>query len=78
MDGDDSTTWSTERYQGGNLGKAGVGLDADARPGVAARAIKIRSPEPGFTVSIYAARSGPPSKLDGWKQIVADRKIDMV
>lgn len=55
IDGDPNTTWSTEHYLGGDLGKPGVGLYVDASPGVAARAIAIQTPTPGFAAAIYGA-----------------------
>jgi serine/threonine-protein kinase len=58
VDGDPSTTWSTEQYYDGNLQKAGgvgAGLYLDASPGVVAKAIEIQTPTPGFAVQIYAA-----------------------
>ena len=56
IDGDPNTTWSTEHYLDGTLGKPGVGLYVDAAPGVAARAIAIHTPTPGFLAAIYAAQ----------------------
>jgi serine/threonine-protein kinase len=58
VDSDPSTTWSTEKYFEGNLRKAGgtgAGLYLDAAPGVAARALEIQTPTPGFGVLLYAA-----------------------
>jgi serine/threonine-protein kinase len=79
VDGDPNTTWSTETYYEGTLKKAGgvgAGLYLDAAPGVAARAIEIRTPTPGFSVQIYAAQGvnlslpyGDPTPLSarGWQ-----------
>jgi eukaryotic-like serine/threonine-protein kinase len=59
VDNDPTTTWSTEQYYEGTLKKAsggtGVGLYLDAAPGVAARALQIKTPTPGFAVLIYAS-----------------------
>jgi serine/threonine protein kinase len=58
VDGDPNTTWSTEHYYDGTLKKAGgvgVGLYLDASPGVAAKAIEVQTPTPGFAVQVYAA-----------------------
>ena len=72
LDRDPQTTWSTERYDGGLAGKPGVGIYVDARPGVAARALEIRTPEPGWTAEVYAAPNGPPEdSSDGWTRISA-------
>jgi serine/threonine-protein kinase len=57
IDGDPNTTWSTEHYLNAALGKPGVGLYVDASPGVAARAIAIQTPTPGFFAAIYAANN---------------------
>jgi serine/threonine protein kinase len=58
VDSDPNTTWSTAHYYEGTLKKAGgtgVGVYLDAAPRVAARAIEIQTPTPGFDVQIYAA-----------------------
>jgi serine/threonine-protein kinase len=69
LDDDPNTSWSTETYPDG-LTKAGVGIYIDAKPGVAARQIDIRTPTPGWQGKIYVATGGPaPSSLDGWKDL---------
>ena len=58
VDNDPNTTWSTERYYSGTLHKAGgvgTGVYLDAAPGVAAKAIAIHTPTPGFPLQVYAA-----------------------
>ncbi len=77
LDGDPSTTWSTETYQGGTLaGKSGVGLALDAAPGLAARALSLRTPTPGFTAAVYAARGASrPAAIGGWTRLTAPRKV---
>jgi serine/threonine-protein kinase len=58
VDSDPSTTWSTQKYFEGTLRKAGgtgSGLYLDAAPGVAARAIELQTPTPGFGVQVYVA-----------------------
>jgi serine/threonine-protein kinase len=58
IDSDPNTTWSTVQYYDGTLKKAGgvgVGVYLDAEPGVAAKAIEIQTPTPGFAVQIYGA-----------------------
>ncbi|HEX4188297.1 MAG TPA: protein kinase [Solirubrobacteraceae bacterium] len=60
VDGDPNTTWSTETYYEGTLrktGGVGAGIYLDAAPGVAAKALEIRTPTPGFSVQIYAGQS---------------------
>jgi hypothetical protein len=55
VDGDLNTSWSTEHYLDDNLGKAGLGVALDAAPGVAARAIEIQTPSPGFSAAVYGS-----------------------
>jgi eukaryotic-like serine/threonine-protein kinase len=70
VDDDPNSSWSTESYNGGTLNnKPGVGIYVDADPGVAARAIEIRTKTPGWSGAIYGAKSGPPDTLDGWQQL---------
>lgn len=61
LDGDRNTSWSSETYSSGNLEKGGVGVALDAAPGVAARAIGIKTSTPGFTASIWVADGDLPS-----------------
>jgi serine/threonine-protein kinase len=61
IDGDVNTTWSTEHYIEGSLGKPGLGVSLDAAPGVAARAIELQTPTPGFQAGIYAASNPQPA-----------------
>ncbi len=80
IDGDLSTAWSTDQYYqsagAGNysMGKPGVGLYLDARPGVAARALVLDTSTPGFAVTIYG-RTGAPNPnvpftgAQGWTPI---------
>ncbi|HEU4975129.1 MAG TPA: protein kinase [Baekduia sp.] len=69
LDDDPSSSWSTESYHDQQLGKPGVGIYVDAKPGVAARAIAIRTPTTGWEGKIYVATSGPPSDLSGWQDL---------
>ncbi|HEX5852999.1 MAG TPA: protein kinase [Solirubrobacteraceae bacterium] len=58
VDNDPNTAWSTEQYYDGTLkkvGGVGLGVYLDAAPAVAAKAIEIHTPTPGFAVQIYAA-----------------------
>jgi hypothetical protein len=59
VDQDAGTTWSTESYAAGNLGKDGVGVYVDAVPGVAAVAMQVVTPTKGFSADVYAAPNGP-------------------
>ncbi|MGA9284503.1 MAG: protein kinase [Solirubrobacteraceae bacterium] len=84
VDGDINTTWSTEHYIAGSLGKPGLGISIDASPGVAARAVEIQTPTPGFTAGVYAATGLPSSTPSGgtqnltafgWTQLATARTI---
>ena len=75
LDGDTNTTWSTESYSSGTLTKAGVGLWLDASPGVAAVAMRVLTPTPGFVAEVYAAQDGPPDTLDGWAKVAPARTV---
>jgi serine/threonine protein kinase len=77
VDSDPNTTWSTEHYYQGTLAKSGgvgTGLYLDASPGVAAKAIEIQTPTPGFAVQIYAANEEPPALRYGESTSLADRR----
>jgi tRNA A-37 threonylcarbamoyl transferase component Bud32 len=70
VDGEKSTTWATERYDGGTLNnKPGVGVYVVADPSVAARAVEILSATKGWSGAIYVAKSGPPKALEGWTKV---------
>jgi eukaryotic-like serine/threonine-protein kinase len=84
VDGDPNTSWSTEHYTGGNLGKPGLGVALDASPGVAARSIEIQTPTPGFTAAIYtstglnsegSSQTGRSLTALGWTQLAPARTI---
>ncbi len=69
VDGDNSTTWSTEAYQGATLNnKPGVGVYVIASPSVPARVIDINTPTKGWSGGIYVAKgdNGVPKGIDGW------------
>jgi eukaryotic-like serine/threonine-protein kinase len=53
-DGQQSTAWNTEHYDGGNLGKPGVGLLLDAGHAVSPHGITIDTSTPGFVAAILA------------------------
>jgi eukaryotic-like serine/threonine-protein kinase len=58
IDGDRSTAWTTETYYDG-LGKPGVGIYVDAKPGVDAGSLVLDTATPGYSVSIYGSRVAP-------------------
>ncbi len=71
VDNDPTTFWRTETYQGGVLGKAGVGIYVDASPGAVVKQLRIRTSTPGFSAAVYAADSKLPATIPsaGWKQV---------
>jgi serine/threonine-protein kinase len=69
LDGNPGTSWTTERYNGNTLNKAGVGLYVDARPKALGRELDLQTPTPGFTASIYGANSPVPSDIGGWTKL---------
>ncbi|HEY6523178.1 MAG TPA: serine/threonine protein kinase, partial [Solirubrobacteraceae bacterium] len=71
VDGNRNTAWTTETYVNDTLGKPGVGIYVDAKPGVAAGSMIIDTDTPGYKVTIYARSSRPnPASFDagpgGW------------
>lgn len=73
LDDDPATSWSTETYHGG-FTKPGVGLYVDARPGVAASAIGLRTQTPGFRAEIYGA-DNLPAEIDGWTRLAPSTSV---
>jgi serine/threonine protein kinase len=65
VDGLRNTAWTTESYDGNELGKPGVGIYVDAKPGVKAGSMVIDTATPGYAVTIYASRTAPdPNTFD--------------
>jgi serine/threonine-protein kinase len=76
LDRNPTTFWSTERYQGGNLGKPGVGIYVDAAPRAKGRQLEIQTPTSGFTAEVYGATDGgPPDDLSGWTRLADAQQI---
>jgi serine/threonine-protein kinase len=74
IDGIRSTAWTTEQYYDHALGKPGVGLYVDAKPGTDAREMVIDTVTPGWSVEIYARNSTPnrdtfDTGAGGWTKI---------
>ena len=66
VDKDPGTSWSTEGYTSGSLGKDGVGIYVDADPGVDARSIEIATPDPGWKAEVRVADGAEaPEEIDG-------------
>jgi len=70
IDGNRTTEWDTETYEGGfeASNKSGVGLYLDTESRVAARQLDIVTPTPGFTAAVYASDSVP-GRIQGWEKV---------
>ena len=68
IDGNVATRWETETYTVGDLQKDGVGLIVNPRAPVAARALDIVTPMPGWTAEVYASNDRP-DDLESWTRI---------
>ncbi len=80
IDGDRNTAWSTESYLGDTLGKPGVGIYVDAKPGVAAGSMVVDTDTPGYAVTVYASSSRPDPNMfnagsGGWAKVGAAPKV---
>jgi serine/threonine protein kinase len=74
IDNNPNTAWTTEIYYDDALGKPGVGLYVDARPGVAASTMTLDTSTPGYAATIYARTTAPnPNVFDpgprGWVKV---------
>jgi len=71
IDGDVNTAWLTQTYYPARLSKAGLGIYVSLSPGVAARALTIRTKTPGFSATIYARTNAPPLTWPdpGWQRV---------
>jgi eukaryotic-like serine/threonine-protein kinase len=68
LDGDRGTYWYTETYQAFN--KDGVGIVLDARPGVRARQLRVRTATPGWHGQVLTADTRtPPKDLADWTRV---------
>jgi eukaryotic-like serine/threonine-protein kinase len=65
IDGSPSTLWETETYTVGDLQKGGVGLIVHPRAPVAARALDVVTPIPGWDAEVYASDDRP-DDLASW------------
>ncbi|HLJ01845.1 MAG TPA: protein kinase [Solirubrobacteraceae bacterium] len=76
IDGDLSTSWSTDQYYSGSLQKPGVGLYLDTYPGIVAREMVIHTVTPGWSLVVYGRKSTPnPDTFDagssGWVRLTS-------
>ena len=77
IDNELGTYWDTQIYFDDRLNKAGTGIYVDAKPGTAARVLRIIAATPGFTTTIYARNDRPPPRWpdSGWTQVSQPTKI---
>jgi eukaryotic-like serine/threonine-protein kinase len=77
IDGNRTTAWDTETYQGGFAGsnKSGVGIYVDAGDGgVSARQLTLVTSTPGFRAAVYASNTVPGS-IRGWERLSQVRRV---
>jgi hypothetical protein len=67
IDGNPTTNWNTETYQGGFEGndKSGVGIYVDAGKPIAARGLSLVTATPGFKARVFASETVP-ANIRGW------------
>jgi hypothetical protein len=77
IDGNPTTVWDTEQYDGGFEGsnKSGVGIYLDTGSRVAARQLDVATSTPGFRAVVYADDSVP-SKLSEWQRVSGTVRVD--
>jgi eukaryotic-like serine/threonine-protein kinase len=74
IDGDPTTSWSTEVYHYQNLanGKGGVGLVLQLLNAATVRGVTLRTTTPGYTVTVYTSTQlTAPNALPGWTKASA-------
>jgi tRNA A-37 threonylcarbamoyl transferase component Bud32 len=81
IDGNADTAWSTENYLSGDLLKAGVGIYVNTSPAVAAKAMRVLSPTPGYEAAVYGAvagspPAGAPGEDPGWVKLASRGDTD--
>ena len=80
VDANPATAWTTQRYYDHTLGKPGVGIYVDAKPGTVAHELVIDTATPGWSAQIYARNSPPkPGTFDpgagGWAPVGAAANV---
>jgi eukaryotic-like serine/threonine-protein kinase len=72
IDGNPTTSWSTETYTTGpvmaDAGKSGVGLIVSTDEPVEGSSLSVSTTEGGWSADVYGAASGPPSALAEWRE----------
>ena len=77
IDGNPTTSWNTETYQGGFEGndKSGVGIYVDAGKLLAARGLGLVTSTPGFKARVYASETVP-ANISGWVPVSPVREVE--
>jgi eukaryotic-like serine/threonine-protein kinase len=77
IDGNRSTNWNTETYQGGFEGsdKSGVGIYVDAGKLIAARGLTLVTATPHFKARVYASETVP-AAIRGWVPVSPVQEVE--
>jgi serine/threonine protein kinase len=77
IDGNPTTTWSTETYEGGfagNNNKPGVGIYLDTGKPIAARGLTLVTSTPGFKARVLASNDVP-EDIGGWVPVSPAQEV---
>jgi len=77
IDGNPTTNWNTETYQGGFEGndKSGVGIYVDASKPIAARGLSLATATPHFKARVYGSETVP-AAIRGWESLSPVREVN--
>jgi eukaryotic-like serine/threonine-protein kinase len=78
IDGKASTSWPTQTYYTGQLGKAGVGIYVTHTRGTSASAIVIDTVTPRFEATIYGSNEKPSATSfgsSGWQRLSTSQQV---
>jgi hypothetical protein len=77
IDGNPTTNWNTETYQGGFEGndKSGVGIYVDAGKPIAARGLTLVTATPHFKARVYASETVP-AAIRGWVPVSPVQEVE--
>ncbi len=78
IDGKPNTSWPTQTYYTGQLGKAGVGIYVAHTRGTSASAIVIDTVTPGFEATIYGSNQQPSATNfagSGWQRLSTSQRV---